>query len=395
LEIGLSEAKLPSRQCSGGSSVKDTNSPPRGKRRLWKEKGIAIVAILSAATAAWLWIGFVTETRTNPLTGGQESDPSRPTVLTCAFPPSFLDELALVEHQFPIVNRSDRTIHILDLKTSCSCAGATIADRELRPGQQTQLSMKVDQRGRRETFAAECLVVPDTGEAITCRIVSPIFPRTEFEPASVQLGVVDPGAEVDRRVVLVTRSRSEPNPDATRRLVIQSSLEEKPIGRAILCEAERKSEELPGGIVAQRTPVRIHLTLPRTGGQGSCELALDGAVSKGSGESRCRMDWYVESLYVAAPNRIFFGSIKAKQAPAECLVRVRRKDGTAFRIMDLECRNDAVALSCATKGRIEKEHEVEVRVKPGGSPGFLYDQVVVTIDDPKVPRLSIPIAAAK
>lgn len=107
-----------------------------------------------------------------------------------------IDEGATPEIVFAVRNTSDRTVELLDVRTSCGCTAKSNKNpTRLLAGEEATLRVSFDSKGRRGVQSKAVTVITDEFQnasynlSFTTKVVSPVF----VEPNSLDFGTVEEG----------------------------------------------------------------------------------------------------------------------------------------------------------------------------------------------------------
>jgi hypothetical protein len=210
--------------------------------------GAKLPLILAVIAVSWLPLGCSSGT-----TGAVESAsvvvPEASPVVH-VLPPMFADEAGQIEHEFSVVNRTSGPVTILKIMPSCSCSSAWTDAKQLEPGGETTLHVRVNLAGRTGEFGAACDVVNDSGEAWVYTLRTTIYERVAFTPASLQFGAVRAGQELRAEATVSTWARGEDPPTPW----LCGPLDSPQIDWT---EGDSFVEILPSDVRVRKTPIRV------------------------------------------------------------------------------------------------------------------------------------------
>ena len=126
-----------------------------------------------------------------------------------------INEGEQVSHVFQFKNAGDAELVITDVKTSCGCTAAMTSSKTIGPGAQGTLKLDFNSKGRkgRQTKTATIHSNDPDQPATTVRITGNISvsdePQITVEPKTLDLGVLEPGGTVVRRVTITNTGTAE------------------------------------------------------------------------------------------------------------------------------------------------------------------------------------------
>jgi len=213
-------------------------------------RGHGVMFLLIAATASVVCLALGCSSGT---TGAEEGAPEagpEASAVVHVLPPMFADEAGQIEHEFPVVNRTGGPVTILDIRPSCSCSSAWTDTKELEPGQETTLHVRVNLAGRTGPFDAMCEVGNDSGEPWVYTLRTAIYERVAFTPKSLQFGTVRADQELTAGVTVSTWARGEDPPIPRLSGPLQSP-------KIDWTERESSVETLPSEVRVRKTAIQV------------------------------------------------------------------------------------------------------------------------------------------
>lgn len=105
----------------------------------------------------------------------------------------------ILEHDFTLLNASDQTVTITDVRPSCGCTTADLASRQVGPGKSAVLHARMTLQGRYGPTQSQILVKvdgPDPALILTLKVV--VANAAEALPSRLDYGDLGVGDTVDR-----------------------------------------------------------------------------------------------------------------------------------------------------------------------------------------------------
>jgi hypothetical protein len=299
----------------------------------------------------------------------------------------FADEAGQVEHEFPVVNRTGGPVSILSIRPSCSCSSAWTDAKELEPGGETTLHVRVNLAGRTGPFDATCEVARDSGEPWVYTLRTTIYERVAFTPQSLQFGAVRAGQELTAEATVSTWARGEDPP--TPSLSVPHDA-----GNIHWTERESSVETLPGGMRLRKTPIRVRAVPAAEVGVVQAALRAKTIGSSDDHLAELRIAWALSSPYALEPQRVFFAGPAGSSGSTERMVTLRRTDGRPIRIVAARSSSPAVKVRWEDR-RESGEVEVFLALDWGQVVRFLYGDVRLTVRDQQDWEVMVPVAASR
>lgn len=344
----------------------------------------ALFLLIAAASVVCLALGCSSGT-TGAEEGASEAGPEASPVVH-VLPPMFADEAGQVEHEFPVVNRTGGPVTIRKISPSCSCSSAWTDAKELDPGGETTLHVRVNLAGRTGPFDAMCEVANDSGDPWVYTLRTTIYERVAFTPKSLQFGTVSPGQELTAGATVSTWARGEDPPTPG----LSGPLDSPKIDWT---ERESSVETLPSEVRLRKTPIRVRAVPAAEVGVVQAALQAKTTDSSGDRSADLRIAWAVSSPYVLEPQRVFFAGPPGSSGSTERAVTLRRTDGRPIRLVGARSTSPAVKVRCE-EGRESKEIRVFLALDGAQVKPFLYGELSIETEDERAWKVTVPFAAA-
>ena len=195
---------------------------------------------------------------------------------------------------FPFTNAGGETLEIASLTKSCRCADATVTATSLAPGERAELLVAVRPEQPEKKHASVALTTndpdrPSVRAEVRWHAVAPLTP----DPLELDLGVLQPGAIVERHIRLVRRDL----PGSAGRAAGLSA-----VPRDLLAASW---EGGPGS--ETHTTARVRFTAPAQPGTGAgaVVVALEDAWAD---SLRVPVTWEVRDVVAVKPSTVTFAA---------------------------------------------------------------------------------------
>lgn len=274
-----------------------------------------------------------------------------------------------LRHAFPVVNRSDREIRILEWRTKCGCTDVKVGAKSIPPGTQTTVEVTVD--------TTRFLGHKPSG--LTLIFESPSYVQVDLNTSCYIRGdiTVSPG-QVDFGIV----RRSSTPPTSTLTLTYAGGQPDWAV-TAIETETDRIEARLQdtGRTVEGYAAYSLTTTLKANAPSGYFK---DGITLITSRNERIPVSVVanVQSAVALTPSIINFGQVKPGETVSKTvLVRSDRP----FSITGLATTRDGLQSDDQTKGA-QAVHQVKLTLKAPDSPGAFHSLMKVKTDIPDEPE---------
>jgi hypothetical protein len=275
-----------------------------------------------------------------------------------------------------ISNPGDEVLKILELHSSCGCAGVSLSKPAIRAGENATLKVLLDARTPGDRTSAVTVVTNDRMKsAVRVEIRWKAVGRFQFEPPTMNLGVLRPN---ETRVF-------------STRLVRTSAV---PGGPAVKDHVEfhcYPSENL-------------HCDPNVVDGDNELQVTLTGGTSPGvqTGEIRAfvdhsptpdevlRVDWRVQPLVHAEPASLFLGSGRpGEEARGRIMVSTER--GKRLELHEIKLDDNTINATIEPRRLSADRILIEVRMNHSSTVGVSRRHLTIRTRQPIHDALSIPV----
>ncbi len=269
---------------------------------------------------------------------------------------------AKAEFDFPISNLYLKDVHIASAYSSCGCTSVEIVKSTLKTYEEGAIHARFNTPTFLGSRSATLTVVIDKPMAATVQlhIRGVIRSDVTFEPSSVQLGDVEPGTPVERKVKVnyfgwsnwgITDVKSS-NPNITAKV-----LSTKKLNGSTVCElAVSLDKNATAGYLQD------NLMLVTTEGSTQMPLAVEGRI--------------VSPLTVS-PSSLFMGVVQPGQEVTKSLVV---KGAKPFRVLSIACDDKAFKFDTSKDDTAKTVHVIPVTFVAGTSAGKVTQSIKIVTD---------------
>jgi hypothetical protein len=259
---------------------------------------------------------------------------------------------------FPVKNLYKEDVHISHLEVSCSCTSAEIAKQDLKTYETGEIIATFNTRAFLGQRGATIKVIIDKPFFAEVRLRVDGYIRSDvvFDPPLVDLGTVDIGSPVERKVTVRYAGRNdwtiEDVTSANKSFEVQMSQPVRNGSRVDYDLTVRLKADAPPGYI------KDVLTL----------VTNDGATK--------RIPLYVEGRVTPAltvsPASLFLGTLKPGQTATKLMI-VQGKE--PFKIAKVECDDNHFEFKVSEE--VAKLHRIPVTYTAGATPGKVTQTVRV------------------
>lgn len=286
-----------------------------------------------------------------------------------------IEQGKVATHTFRIANSGSDPLTILDVESSCECTVPKVSKNEIAPGGKAQIDVTFDSKRFTGSVTKELTVRsndPDEPEAIL-RLYANIKPGILTDPAMVDLGMIPRGG----------------GRTATLRITAADATPFKVLGAVTgLPFLSARVVTPEGGGAAASTSFTLEVTAARGGQPGPFTDFLQIATTHPRTDTlQVTVKGEVESLFQLTPERLAFGSQRAKkQKLGEVKIVYRGEGSVKFTGASSSTPALQAELKPASGGR---EATVEVFLTSEARNGRLSGTITITTDASAQP--SIPV----
>jgi hypothetical protein len=242
------------------------------------------------------------------------------------------------ETSIPFTNQTSRTVHFVDVTTSCGCSGAYLDSETLAPGKETNLHVGINLTGRSGFQRILVVLVEDSGLPWKHEIELPVYPRARFERENQasELPRYQPGSELSGNVTLeLHASRNDSLPDGVLFAVGNKSLK--------LSQQAPVITQIAESVWVCRIPLAYSCTVPAQPGPFCTSFKANYTVRGTSHQLACDIPGVVTSMFDVTPGYAF---VRYADKPQSVKIAVRRTDGTPLELSLVpESLKDGIDLS--------------------------------------------------
>jgi len=270
---------------------------------------------------------------------------------------------AKAEFRYELTNLYEEDVHISSVTSSCGCTSPRIEKQDLKTHETTAIVAKINT----DRFLGQ------KGATLTVTFTKPYYAQVQlqtrvyirsdvvFSPGSVEVGAVNEGQTVDRKVTVAYAGRSDwqildvtsTNPH------LSASFEE--IGRGRGNSSYQISVHLD-----EKAPVGYlneHLLL-KTNDHNRTQVPL-------------LVQGRIEPSIVVSPSTLFMGNVEAGQTVTKNIVL---RGATPFRVLSIDCANDRFEFQVPGSTEPKTLHVIPVTFKGGSTTGKLEQTIHVETD---------------
>jgi hypothetical protein len=270
---------------------------------------------------------------------------------------------AKAEFDFPLSNIYLEDVHIVSARSSCGCTSPSVVKPDLKTYEKGAIRATFNTRaflGQRGATLTVTLDKPFPAE-IQLHVKGYIRSDIVFEPGSVQLGEVDQGSAVERKVAVTYAGRSD-----WKVLEIKSS---NPNLSAEAVETARSAGQVSYELAVRLSPnasagyLNDQLTLLTNDGQSTqIPLLVEGRVLSGVSVS---------------PASLFMGVVQPGQKVTKPLVVKSKKP---FRIISITCDDQSFEFGKETDSSSKALHVIPVTFLAGTNAGKVTKTIRIETD---------------
>ena len=280
-----------------------------------------------------------------------------------------------VEHTFRLPNRGGGELRIENVKSSCGCAVGVASAREIPPGGEGRVTVRLDtaRMAGRATKVVSVYTNDPAAPVVSLALAGQVLADLVVTPSTLYLGRLKRGEPV-RREALITPGR----PGATYAVTsvdpadpaLHVTLEPAAggSGQRLVVELDRK---VPLGRISDQ--LTLHTTSPR---EPVMTLAVFGSV---------------EGDLVVLPPEVTFGASRNGGSLERELV-IHNRGARPVSVTRIAVPSDIVAYQLSKDGR---EYRVTLRLRDHVPPGGVRGAVEIFTDHPDEGHLVVPIRDAR
>lgn len=262
-----------------------------------------------------------------------------------------------------IKNVHRETYQIAEVKTSCSCAKATIDKTVIQPGETALISVQMNTRNFRQRKDSNVIIQFNAPRFAEVRVPVTAYIRTDvvFTPGLVQFGDVEAGTEGTAVVDIAYAGRPDWDIDNIKITNKNLTATLEPVGQRVGGQLNYKlTMKLSQGATAGRIRDMITIvTNDRT--NPNVPLMVDGVVTPD---------------IMIMPPVVNVGSVSPGQTKVSKIV-VRGKK--AFQIEEIDCADMTDSFTAALSTDSKPLHQVPIQFVVPNRPGKFSEELVVKI----------------
>lgn len=280
-----------------------------------------------------------------------------------------------VAYRFKVTNTGNATLNITRINPSCGCTSTVLGKWSLAPGETTEVEASFDPRGFRGPIHKSIQVISDDPAHSTMTltfdadVVQEIMPstttvffydvqRTAPKKATVRLASGN-GQPV---VVKDTKSPGAPYLSATVKTegndaVLDIDLD----GRKIASSKRRGVDALTVITTSPRMPV---ITI--------------------------NVQWELKPFVISTPERVAWVEPAGKELRSS--INLKQAEGKAFRVTEVKSSNPLITVEGAGKAGAPQQ-DLQVILSASAKPGTYNESVILILDDPNQPELTLRVSA--
>jgi hypothetical protein len=269
-----------------------------------------------------------------------------------------------VRYAFPVVNRSNYEVHILDWRTKCGCTNVKVGARAIPPGTQTTVEATIDTtrfHGRKDSGLTLVLDRPNYVEVdlnMTCFIRGDVT----LSPGQIDFGIVRRSDKLPSSLLTLSYSGGRPGWEIA---------EMKTQSAKVKAIAERVNR--PGGLIQWTVSATLQPSI--TNGYFKDEITL---YTNDSPPQAIPISVVanVQSAVSVTPSIVNFGPIRVGQSATK-VVHVR--SAAPFALTKLEADRTELRAAESQAGSIP-DHTVNVTIQAPATPGPFHGIVKIESD---------------
>jgi hypothetical protein len=270
-----------------------------------------------------------------------------------------------VRHSFPVVNRTNSDVHIVDWRTKCGCTNVKVGARLIPPGTQTTIEATIDTTRFQGFKASGLTLVIDRPNSIEIDLNLTCFIRTDVEltPGLIDFGTVRRSDKLPSAALTLTYHGGKPGWE-----IVQMKTQSVKV-RAV---AERLNRT--GGGLNQWT-VTATLQPDLTNGYFKDEITL---VTNDSPPQSIPISVVanIHSAVRVTPSIVNFGPVRSGQSVSKT---VHVRSSSPFTITKLEADRADLAVVEQQTGSLP-DHAVNVTIQGPAEPGPFHGVVTIESD---------------
>lgn len=266
-----------------------------------------------------------------------------------------------VEHHFVVTNLYEEDVHIAAVRSSCGCTTPVVTERTIKTYETSDIIAQFNTRAFLGSKNATITVTFDKPYYAEVQLQVSGYIRSDVvvHPSAVELGSVDLGAEVERRLTIDYAGR-----DDWRIVDVRSPV---PYLDTQLVETKRGN-----GQVSYELLVRLQEGAPAGYIKDQLQLVTN---DRRAGVVPIDVEGQVKSAISVSPSSLFMGIVQPGQKVTKQLVV---RSSKPFRILSVRCDDDCFEFN--TSDEAKPLHLIPVTFTASESPGKVVQQVRIETD---------------
>lgn len=280
-----------------------------------------------------------------------------------------------VTYRFKVKNTGTATLNITRINPSCGCTSTVLGKWSLEPGETTEVEASFDPRGFRGQVRKSIQVISDdpTKSAVTLAFEAEVI--QEIMPSTTSVFFYD---------VVRTATRK-----TTMRLVSGNG---KPV--------QVKEVKAPGAPY-------LATAVTTEGNDAVLDISLDGrkiAASKRRGVDTLtvvttsakmpvipiQVQWEMKYAVLATPERVAWADAAGKALKSP--VVLKQAEGKPFQVTSFKSSNPLISVEGIGHAAAAQQ-ELQIALSPSAKAGSYQEQVILFLDDPNQPELTLRVSA--
>jgi len=280
-----------------------------------------------------------------------------------------------VSHVYEIKNIGEAELEIKDIDTSCGCTFTMMEQKRLQPGETTKLEIQFNPFGLSGAVEKYVTVISNDPNntnvklTFTAEIIQEIVPTTQL--------VTFEDMTRETMSSYNIRLKSEDGLPVTITNVLYN-------GKEYLKEKHRK--------LGNDMLVTIEIDaskIPTDKYYGNNEMTIL-TTNKNTPEIKLTIEWNIQSLVQITPEKIKW--ICGIGEEKTTTLQLKHTLNKPFKILKAQSSSSLIKINKFSK-KSQKEHELEIKLSPKAKPGFLYEIIDLTLDDPEQKKVEIKVVA--